>query len=130
MKNKLFTLILSLLIVNVFSQNNQLYYFGRTTPVIKKEKLNNAKIITDVCPNFWGHMWAPGYEMTELKYRKSIDYPDNYIYPKENYNNIVDYVSIEIIAICSGKTFTCESSNEILTPEQKNILNTSDLGSE
>lgn len=130
MKTKLFTLILFILSIDVFSQNNPLYYFGRTTPVIKKEKLNNAKIITDVCPNFWGHMRAPGYEMTELKYRKSIDYPNNYIFPKENYDNIIDYVSIEIIATCSGKTFTCISNFETLSSEQKTILNNSDLGSE
>jgi len=68
--------------------------------------------------------------MTELKYRKSIDYPDNYITPKENYTNIVDYVSIDVIATCSGKTYTCESNDETLSAEQKKILNTADLGSE
>ncbi|MDX2174192.1 MAG: hypothetical protein SFY56_13910 [Bacteroidota bacterium] len=130
MKNNLFTLILFLLFIGGFSQNNQLYYFGRTTPIVKKEKLNSAKIITDVCPNFWNQIWVPKNEMNELKYRKSIDYPDNYIYPKENYNNIIDCVSFEIIATCSGKTYTCASNFETLSSEQKNILNSSDLGSE
>ncbi|MES2513805.1 MAG: TonB family protein [Bacteroidota bacterium] len=41
---------------------------------------------------------------------------------------IMDYVSVSISGTCNGKTISAKGTNEKLTTEQKNILNTADLG--
>jgi TonB family protein len=43
-------------------------------------------------------------------------------------NWITDYVSMEISAIHSGKLMKAKSPNDVLSAEQKNILNTADIG--
>jgi len=41
---------------------------------------------------------------------------------------IMSYVSVEVTATCNGKELTANGANAIFTEEQKNILNTVDLG--
>jgi TonB family protein len=41
---------------------------------------------------------------------------------------ILSYVSVEIVATCDGKAMIATSPNDILSTDQKNILNTVDLG--
>ncbi len=43
-------------------------------------------------------------------------------------NWITEYISVEILATCSGKTMKAVSRNQVLSLEQKNILKTVDLG--
>lgn len=43
---------------------------------------------------------------------------------------ITDYISAEIIAICSGKVKRAVSANGFLTSEQRTILNAADMGSD
>lgn len=64
---------------------------------VKQLKLSNAKLISDVVP----------------------EYPVNWI---------SDYVSVEISATYAGKVMKAVSSNDALNSEQKNILNTADIG--
>lgn len=45
-------------------------------------------------------------------------------------NWISNYVSVEILATCAGKSMKAISANDVLTTEQKNILKTADLGTE
>lgn len=47
------------------------------------------------------------------------DYPVNWV---------SDYVSVEIIANCNNKTMKATGANDVLSAEQKNILNTIDTG--
>ncbi len=49
------------------------------------------------------------------------DYPVNWI---------TTYVSVEISATCGGKVLKAVSSNEMLSAEQKDIMNTSDMGTD
>ncbi|HXB13317.1 MAG TPA: hypothetical protein VNZ45_15125 [Bacteroidia bacterium] len=139
MKNTLLTIFLSLLLIQGFSQNHNYTYRGRYTPSIKKEKLNDASFICEIMPDFWHHFNLPNTErdwMNELF--KIVDSPDgHYIYsqenwfcPQEGYSKIMDYVAIEITATCNGKTISAENTGEALTNEQKNILNTADLGTD
>jgi TonB family protein len=44
--------------------------------------------------------------------------------------NWVEYVSTEILATCNGKTMKATGVNNMLTPEQKNILKLADLGTD
>lgn len=48
-------------------------------------------------------------------------YPENWI---------TSYLSVEILATCNGKTMTGKSKNNMLTQEQKNILNAIDLNTD
>lgn len=101
MKN-IFTLILFLVFAVGYSQSTMGYYEWLVRGELKKEKLAEAKEMTDLIPN----------------------------YPKTYFGNMVNYVSVEISGTCDGKVLTSVSANEILTSEQKNILNTADFGTE
>ncbi|MGE0560671.1 MAG: energy transducer TonB [Flavobacteriales bacterium] len=48
-------------------------------------------------------------------------YPENWI---------TTYLSVEILATCNGKIMTAKSKNNVLTLEQKNILNAIDLNTD
>ncbi len=62
---------------------------------------------------------------------RNLDYPYQYfVYPQENYNRIIDFVSIEITATCHGKEMKSQSTSARLTVEQRNILKTADLCSD
>ena len=102
MKQVLLAFLLSCLLVSGFSQSGADYYDWMIHGKIKKEKLNEAKLMFDIIPNF----------------------PQNY------YSKLIDYVSVEISACNGGKTLTAISKNEVLTPEQKNILNNTDFGTD
>ena len=99
---KLFTLISVLFFTVVFSQGTTGYYEWLVRGQLKKEKLAEAKEMTDIIPN----------------------------YPKTYFGNIVNYVSVEVSGICEGKTLSSISKNEFLTTEQKNILNAADFGTD
>jgi len=45
-------------------------------------------------------------------------------------NWVTDYVSVEIVATCDGKTMKAASLNEVLSTEQKNILRKADLATD
>lgn len=98
----LFTLILFFVFTSGFSQSSTGYYEWLVRGQLKKEKLLEAKEMTDIIPN----------------------------YPKNYFGNIVNYVSVEISGICNGKILSSVSKNETLTTEQKNILNTADFGTD
>ena len=131
MKNIVITLFLFLLFITGFSQNSRYEYSGRLTPSIKKETLNEAKIISEIMPEFCRYFVLPWNEHLIAQQLKLKYYSQGYyIQPQENYNQIMDYVSILISATCNGKAFTSQSTSELLTTEQKNILYATDLGTD
>jgi TonB family protein len=96
---------------------------------IRKEKLNEAQFITDLVPELWSSMALPNKERMELDYRRKMGYGlGYYIYPDGGYDLIVDYIGIEISAVCNDKVVTSESSTGELTLTQKNILNAVKFG--
>ncbi|MBC7865839.1 MAG: energy transducer TonB [Bacteroidia bacterium] len=146
MKNNTITLLLLLLFLNGISQNAKnknfsFEYKGRNTASANEEKLNSAKSVCDITPELWQKLLLPYTERIDLdKLRKIGNSQEFYIAPQENnynncinnnYNKIVEYVSVEISTFSNGKKkFTGLSSNENLTPEQKNILNTAEPGTD
>ncbi len=50
-------------------------------------------------------------------------------YPTTEYNEMIDYVSVEISITSNGKQIISESRKDELTTEQKNLLKTADIGS-
>jgi hypothetical protein len=70
MKNYTITLFLFLLINLVFAQNSKFEYYGRFTPTIKQEKLNEVNSITDISPQFWRHLAMSNNQRNELEKKK------------------------------------------------------------
>ena len=97
MKNSTITLLLFLLFSTGFSQNLRIDFTRNNSSSLKKEKLNVAKLMSDVIPNY-PSLW------------------------------IIKCVSAEILATCEGKATIAISTSDTLSTEQKNILNTVDLG--
>lgn len=97
----IFTLLLSLFLLNGFSQNPRDVFAGRYIPPISAETLNRATVISDVIPN------CP-----------------------EHWDEIIDIVSVKILAICDGEAKLAEGKTEKVNLEQYDILNRADLGTE
>jgi hypothetical protein len=99
MKNKLFILFLFLLVSSVFSQHSRDAFLGNYIPPLNYDKLKEVKLITEIIPNCPTH-----------------------------WDKIIDIVSVRIIATCKGKTEEVVGTSNVLTVEQKNSLNTIDIG--
>jgi hypothetical protein len=130
MKKATLILLVTLLFVTGYSQNPLNGISGRFTPVIKKEKLNNATFLSDIMPEFGRYFSLPYNDRIMFDNKRIILYPQNYFYPQENFNNIIDYVYVEIITVYNGEALTAIGSNEVLTMEQKDIISKSDLGTD
>ena len=132
MKNSIITLLLVLLMLTGFAQNPRFEYAGRFTPTIKKEQLYFARSVGEIMPEFNRYFALPVKDREQMNYLVNItDGPRLFSpYPEVNFENFIDYVSLEISATSEGKSFTSQSTGELLTTEQKNILNTADLGTD
>lgn len=139
MKNIIFILFLFLLSIPGSSQIKQGYeYSGRFTPVIKQEKLKEAKLLNDIMPEFCRYFALPYKERCKFNQLLKLEdimpgnysYSQKYFYHQEKFERIIDYISIEITASCNNKSVTSKSKSNVLTAEQKNILKTADLGSD
>ena len=89
-----------LLIILCVSGCHQKEFSDKFPEKVKKEKLNQVNLASEI---------IPGYPTTE-------------------YNNTINYVSIDILATCDGKSMTAMSKSDTLTAEQKNILSKVDPG--
>ena len=140
MKKYLFPMLLMLIFSNCFSQKSEYdfsqkskyEYTGRSTPAIKEDRLKNVDFITDVMPEFsrYFHLWNTERYIFNEKINW-VNFPlDVLSDPQYNYTKIIEFVSIEISGNCQGKKYAAKSTGDRLTLEQKNILNTIDLGSD
>lgn len=130
MKNSIITLFLFLLYSTGFAQNSKYELPARQTPSVKKEKLTEAKLVTDLSPRLWSSMVLSSNERYYLDHRRAEEFPQpaNYVYPQERYKQTIDYVSVDISVISNGKILRAKSTSDKLTTEQKNILNAADPG--
>ena len=108
MKKNLISLLLLLVFTNAFSQNFIKTYTGRISNNIKKEKLNEIHL------------------MSELIDPASL--VPNYHLPQE-WNKVIDLVTVKITTAKNGMDISLESHSDVLSPEQKSSLNDADLGS-
>ena len=115
-----------------FSENPAFVYNGRFNPSIKKEKLIDAVSISEIMPGLWRNLSLPFKErvlLNQLLDHQKTYYPlEYYFYPEENYQKIIDFISLEISATCAGHSLSAYSDGDLLTTEQRKILNTADLG--
>jgi TonB family protein len=123
------TILLFLVISEGISQSTTYEYPGRLTPSIKKETLNFANSITDITPDLHRYIVLPYNDQTFLD--QQVRLISGYIdFAQENYNKLMDFESIEITANSQGISRTFRSTGNILTVEQKNLLNNVDVGSQ
>lgn len=140
MKNYILIFILCLLFCETtFSQMNAGFeYAGRFGPAIKQEKVNEARIISDIMPEFCRYFTLPTKERYKFEQLLKLEdfiprnysYSQKYFYHQEKFERLIDYISIEILAICKGKSVSAKSKTNVLTSEQKNILNAADPGTD
>ena len=122
MKTNLIFIIIVLFFSTVFSQElsyNSLFAYSRQ---IKNEKQTDGTL-QDLSFDVHGR-YTRSVTMEKLNEAKLISdfiigYPVNWI---------DEYVSVDILATCNGKFMKAISPNITLNAEQKNILNTVDLG--
>jgi TonB family protein len=114
------TLFLSI-ITNNHSQNIR--------AVIKYDKLNSVKYIIDLYPELWDKMYMPYNDRFDIDQLKKATYTESFNGAR-NYNCLIYYVSVEIIASCQGKTITATGLNDKLTEKQKKILSQADVGTD
>ena len=117
-------IVLLLLFINGVSQNPDTKFSGRFLPAINKERISSAKFVHEIMPEFKRFIILPNHDhfvlmqqLEILKYNQG-----NYFYSQENYSDILNYVFVEITAVCNGKKLTSKSTNDLLTAEQNNIL--------
>lgn len=132
MKNSIITLILVLICTTGFAQNYRFEYSGGTTPKVNKEKLNKVNLVSDITPDLWSNMQLNYYTRRELDIHRNTDFSQVYSISNQefNYNNIVEYTSVEILASSNGKITSSKSKGDKLTMAQKQILEKADIGAE
>lgn len=131
MKNHIITLLLSFFSASCFSQSGGYEYKGRQTPSVTKEKLGQARLVDDIVPGLWSKLGLPSKYRDELEQRRRMNFPlGYYLYPQGGYDIVTDYVSVEIRVSGNGRTTAAESPGNVLTPAQKNILNSAAGGSD
>jgi hypothetical protein len=96
------------------------------------EKLTGVEQVSDITPELWQKLQLNYYDRQELDLRRKTDFTQSYIInPQDyNYNKIIDYVSVEILATGNGKVMSAQSVGSQLTTEQKRILQTAELGTD
>jgi len=137
MKHSLFIILFTLASYCSLSQSSVFEYTGRRSPAIVKEKLVNATFVREIMPGFNNHFVLPFREQDQLnKLLQIVDAQQKkYAYPppdlirnKESFEEVIDYVSIEITGVCRGKVLAAKGVSDKLSAEQKNILSNVDPG--
>jgi hypothetical protein len=129
MKNFLAVLFL-LASCAMFSQVQKFQYAGRWNPIIKKEKLSKAKFISDLTDDLWNKVVLIKGDRKELEHQKNMDRSQRYFYQSTNcrLTNVILFSAVEISAVKAGKLMAYTSNSDELSAEQKDLLNSLELG--
>ncbi|MES2678516.1 MAG: TonB family protein [Bacteroidota bacterium] len=95
MKNKMIALLLSALFFSGFSQNFKFEHTGARAAIVSKQKIKEAKLLTELMPNYNG-----------------------------------EDAFIEILTTVGGNETSAGSTSDLLTQEQKNLLNATSMGTD
>lgn len=140
MKASAITLFLLAIITTCFAQATKYELPGRLNPVIKSDKLDAMKYASELLPDLWTNLVLPPMDqstihqlleqqqMFAVSSLLSNQQPKHYT--RENFNKILDIVSVEIITSNSGKVLSTVSQSDLFTPDQKNKMKTADLGTD
>ena len=108
-------------------------YSGRSTLAVKKEKLSDIRFVDEISPELWSKLAINYNDRVELDHRAGINYPRGYNYnsPKANdYKQVIECVSVDILAISNGNVMHVKNTSDQLTAEQKKLLTMADLGTD
>lgn len=102
---------------------------SQSNQVVKKESLKGIQFVSEITPALWPNLWLPLEQRNTLDQLSRMAYSGSFIYSNK-YNMVIDYEAVQIIATCFGKTVTAQGNSDVLSFEQKNILNMADAGSD
>lgn len=108
MKKNLISLLLLLVFSNAFSQNFIKTYTGRISNNIKREKLSEIHLMSELIDPA---SLVPNYHLLQ------------------EWNKVIEVVTVKITTVKNGSDISFESNSDVLSPEQKAGLNEADLGS-
>lgn len=130
MKIGILTFVLALFYITGFSWSYKFNYTGSYFPKIKNESLNNINSVSDITPDFWRSMQMRYEDRRKMEELRKTDFTQVSAFNSQeyNYNNIVEYVSVNVSAINKGKVRSSQGSGNELTPQQKSILKSADPG--
>lgn len=140
MKASAITLFLLAIITTSFAQATKYELPGRLNPVIKSDKLDAMQYVSELLPDLWASLVLPPMDQSTI--HQLLDQQQMFAvssllsnqqpkhYTRENFNKILDIVSVEIITSNSGKVLSTVSQSDLFTPDQKNKMKTADLGSD
>jgi TonB family protein len=140
MKASAITLFLLAIITTSFAQTTKYELPGRLNPVIKSNKLDAMQYVSELLPDLWTSLVLPPMDQSTI--HQLLDQQQMFAvssllsnqqpkhYTRENFNKILDIVSVEIITSNSGKVLSTVSQSDLFTPDQKNKMKTADLGTD
>jgi TonB family protein len=140
MKASAITLFLLAIITTSFAQATKYELPGRLNPVIKSDKLDAMQYGSELLPDLWARLVLPPMDQSTI--HQLLDQQQMFAvssllsnqqpkhYTRENFNKILDIVSVEIITSNSGKVLSTVSQSDLFTPDQKNKMKTADLGTD
>jgi TonB family protein len=131
MRTFLLLAVMSAFAVSGNAQNFKFQLPERQTPVVSKERLNNANTLNDISPMLWSSMYMSYDERYLLEHRRPEVFPQpkDFLYPQENYSQIITVQSVQISVTSNGETMVAKSTDEKLSAEQKKLLTNADMGS-
>ena len=128
MKISLSLMLMLVMAFTGFTQNIRFEYKGRTNPSIKMESLKGARYLTNIDPDLWKNIWLTYEERNQLN---KVIGPLNYtVFSPGNYSNVIELISVTITVRRNGKEMSAQSTDDILSIQQKSILSSADLGSD
>lgn len=135
MKNSFLALVSILICSICFAQNSDFELPARQNPTVKKENLSRVQYINDLSPMLWSSMQLPLSADFWLYKRRVNNFaqpqPENYIYPQDDYKQILEVVFTEIsVENAAAKTISAQSTSDKLTIQQKEIINAAAPGTE
>lgn len=130
MKKSILLFMLSVALNFVYAQNRKFDYKGRFESTFNIDKINAALTINDICPLLWEKIALPKKLIHTLDSIKKAEYPLGYYANKPvNYEMLIDYYAVEITGMKNNQQISAISNSEILSPEQKMLLSSTEIGS-
>jgi TonB family protein len=130
MKKSILFLFLSFALHIASAQNRKFDYKGRMECTFNVDKINDAHSLRDICPLLWLNIGLRKKIIHTLDSIKKAEFPLGYYATAPvNYDMLVDYYNVEIIGFKNKQWVSAISNSDILSPEQKKLINSIEIGS-
>ncbi len=127
--------LLSLLLFLVYSGFAQTNSYQLPTPKqlsIQQEKLGSVRYLNDFHTQLWDNLSMEYSERMRLEQRRTgaAPQPANYVYPQENYKQVLEVTSMKITVTSKGLPVSAATNSDQLSSDQLALLSRADLGSQ